>query len=450
MSIENAIKDEAVQFLAGAQMSSKKTLVPAGYKRTEVGIIPDDWDAIDLGFAIRLQRGFDLPHRSRRKGDVPIVSSAGVSGFHDEWKVSSPGVVTGRYGTIGQVFFVEENFWPLNTTLYVKDFIRTSPLYTFHFLKTINFESHSGKSGVPGVNRNDLHQEKIAIPPADEQTAIANALSDADALIMCLENLITKKQAIKTATMQQLLTGRTRLLQFRLCEDRTPTNSSDTNGNGRKSLRKGYKSSEFGDIPEDWTIVPLSALVSEHSAGVYKPKSSYGDGVNIVGVGDIYNISKVDGSIYRRVPLSKGERERFSLEVGDLIYGESSLVREGIARTIYVDEGGAGTAFAWHTRRFKVDQRKVDSKFLYYFLDSFVARCHMVNSSITTALTGINTVAYFSCPILLPEKKEQVAIATILSDIEEETRALEQRLTKARQIKQGMIQQLLTGRTRLV
>lgn len=181
------------------------------------------WNRCELGDVILFQRGFDLPHRLRKAGSIPIVSSSGISGSHNKALVQAPGVVTGRYGTIGEVFYIEEPFWPLNTTLYVRDFKEITPEYTYHLLKTIDFASHSGKSGVPGVNRNDVHKEIVHIPVSkQEQTAIANVLSDSDALIDALEQLIAKKQAIKSATMQQLLTGRTRLPAFALRPDGTP------------------------------------------------------------------------------------------------------------------------------------------------------------------------------------------------------------------------------------
>ncbi|WP_346800783.1 restriction endonuclease subunit S [Klebsiella pneumoniae] len=111
--------------------------------------IPDDWINCELGEVLTLQRGYDLPHRLRKDGEVPIISSSGVSGRHDKAMVSPPGVVTGRYGTIGEIFYVNEPFWPLNTTLYVRDFRGMTAEYAYHYLKTINFASHSGKSGIP-------------------------------------------------------------------------------------------------------------------------------------------------------------------------------------------------------------------------------------------------------------------------------------------------------------
>ncbi len=174
----------------------------------------NEWRDCRLGDALILQRGYDLPHRERRSGEVPIVTSSGVTSSHDKAVVRGPGVVTGRYGTIGEVFYVADDFWPLNTTLFVKEFKGNDPQYVAYLLRTIDYASYSGKSGVPGVNRNDLHEIPIKLPPEPEQRAIANALSEVDALISALDRLIAKKRDLKQAAMQELLTGRRRLPGF--------------------------------------------------------------------------------------------------------------------------------------------------------------------------------------------------------------------------------------------
>jgi type I restriction enzyme S subunit len=178
-------------------------------------VLTSGWKSGPLGKVVTLQRGFDLPHKQRKPGVVPVVTSSGFGDTHCESKVAAPGVVTGRYGTIGEVFYVREDFWPLNTTLYVRDFHGNDPLFVSYLLRTIDFHSHSGKSGVPGVNRNDLHEIIVRVPPTKtEQEAIAEALSDADALIEALEQLIAKKRDLKQGAMQQLLTGKWRLNVF--------------------------------------------------------------------------------------------------------------------------------------------------------------------------------------------------------------------------------------------
>src|ERR1035438_5120787 len=153
-------------------------------KKDGVLMVDRGWAAESLGKVVTLQRGYDLSQRLRRPGTVPIITSSGFGGTHCEAKVAGPGVVTGRYGTIGEVFYVQPDFWPLNTTLYVKDFHGNDPLFVSYLLRTIDFHTHSGKSGVPGVNRNDLHEIVVHFPCAKaEQETIAEALSDADALI---------------------------------------------------------------------------------------------------------------------------------------------------------------------------------------------------------------------------------------------------------------------------
>jgi type I restriction enzyme, S subunit len=139
-----------------------------------------EWSDLPLGKVITLQRGFDLPAQDRKPGKIPIVSSSGISGYHSEIGVKGPGVVTGRYGTIGQVFLLKEDYWPLNTTLWVKDFHGNDPQFTSYLLRTIDFQSCSDKSSVPGVNRNDLHQIPVKVPPLPEQKAIAAALGALD------------------------------------------------------------------------------------------------------------------------------------------------------------------------------------------------------------------------------------------------------------------------------
>lgn len=140
-----------------------------------------DWQQLTLGDFIQLKRGYDLPKKSRSIGRVPLISSSGISDYVAESKAEGPGVVTGRYGTIGEVFYIEGDFWPLNTTLYVSDFKGNDPRFVSYFLRGIDYFSYSDKAAVPGVNRNHLHQAHIQVPSTvEEQRQIATALSTLD------------------------------------------------------------------------------------------------------------------------------------------------------------------------------------------------------------------------------------------------------------------------------
>ena len=138
------------------------------------------WIEGPLGSFIELKRGYDLPTQDRVPGPYPVVSSSGPSGWSNRPKVTAPGVVTGRYGTLGAVFYVKDDFWPLNTTLYVRDFKGNDPRFVSYFLRTFDFTAYSDKAAVPGVNRNALHESRVSFPPLLEQRAIAGVLGALD------------------------------------------------------------------------------------------------------------------------------------------------------------------------------------------------------------------------------------------------------------------------------
>jgi len=131
---------------------------------SEFGEIPLNWVVGTLFDLIELQRGFDLPTQNRKEGIYPIFASTGTNEKHNEFKVNAPGIVTGRSGSLGEVFYVDEDFWPLNTTLWVKHFKKATPIYSYYVLKGINIIDYNGGSAVPTLNRNDIHRHQLIVP----------------------------------------------------------------------------------------------------------------------------------------------------------------------------------------------------------------------------------------------------------------------------------------------
>lgn len=127
--------------------------------------VKDDWKKGVVGDLFQLQRGFDLPKRKRSSGAYPIFAASGYSGTHNEYKVEPPGITTGRSGKLGNVFYITDNFWPLNTSLYIKEFKKSTPIHAFFLLKNIDLLSFNAGSAVPTLNRNHLHAHSISIPP---------------------------------------------------------------------------------------------------------------------------------------------------------------------------------------------------------------------------------------------------------------------------------------------
>lgn len=377
---------------------------------TAAGIIPADWEEAFLGSVIQFQRGFDLPNRLRKAGTIPIISSAGEYDTHNQAMVSAPGVVTGRYGTIGGVFYVREDFWPLNTTLFVKDFKGNHPLFVFHLLKTIDFASHSGKSGVPGVNRNDLHELIVALPPLAEQRAIAETLGAVDALLTGQRALLAKKRDLKQATQQALLTRARRLPGF--------------TGEWEERAIKHVTSIVSGGTP--------STHVSAYWGGDVKWMSS----------GELHKkyVSKVDGRI---------------TEEG-LHNSSTQLVPPGCVLIGLAGQGKTRGTAALNLVELCTNQSIAailpspnhDSRFLFYNVDSRYDELRELSTG-DGGRGGLNLTILGNLIVWSPPLAEQRAIAAVLSDMDTELEALAAQLAKTEALKQGLMQDLLTGTIRL-
>ncbi len=142
-----------------------------------------EWKKVKFMDFIVLQRGFDLTKESIKEGLYPVVCSTSIMGYHNDYKVKGPGVVTGRSGTLGETQFVIENFWPHNTTLYVKDFKGNDRHFVYYFMKNFDIASMGGGAAIPSLNRNVLSNITVSIPDISTQHRIATILSRYDSLI---------------------------------------------------------------------------------------------------------------------------------------------------------------------------------------------------------------------------------------------------------------------------
>lgn len=139
-----------------------------------------EWEECKLGDIVTFQRGFDITKKEQIPGIYPVVSSSGVKSYHKSAKVKGPGITIGRKGTLGTVFYLKTDFWPHDTTLWVKDFHGNIPSFIYYFLKEFHFELFDVGSSNPTLNRNHIHLLATSLPPLPEQRAIASVLSSLD------------------------------------------------------------------------------------------------------------------------------------------------------------------------------------------------------------------------------------------------------------------------------
>jgi type I restriction enzyme S subunit len=443
----NQVAEVSAKYLAEAA----KNAVQVGYKQTEVGVIPKDWEVFSLPEVIWYQEGPGLRKWQFKSKGLKVINVTNLqesgnldldrTDRHISWDefektykhfACDEGdlVIASSGNSYCKASIVRSCDLPLlmNTSV-----IRFKPIGEFSksymevYLKSAYFKDQIDLLITGGAQPNfgPAHLNLIKIPAptcAKEQTAIANALSDVDALISELEKLIAKKQAIKTATMQQLLTGRIRLPQFALREDGTP---------------KGTKPSELGEIPEDWAVFSLLDIANLLHGKAHEPYVAESGKYVVVNSKFVSTNGKV------RKYCSQND---CAAKKGDILMVLSDLPNgKALAKCFYADQD---EVYAVNQRVCIFRTSVFDSKYLQlilnrhkYFLalDDGVTQTHILNGDIA------------ACQLFAPfNREEQTAIATILSDMDAEIQALEQRLGKTRQIKQGMMQELLTGKTRLL
>lgn len=423
---EDAVRDVSPAYSVEAETTSIEN-VPPSYKRTEVGVIPEDWNVRCLeDFAsIRNQKLMpasvdpetlcvELDHLSQGDGRLLTYSEARHSAS-SKYRFEVGDVLFGRlrpylrkYWLANREGICSTEIWPLmaDPTQVDSGFL-LSVVQSNHLIQAA---SASYGTHMPRADWGVIKGLKVGLPSVEEQAAIATALSDADALIESLDRLIAKKRAIKQAAMQQLLTGQTRLPGF--------TGEWETKRLG--NVAEIDPENLGSNTPADYTFNYISLEQVEEGA--------------LLG----WSTEK-----FRTAP----SRARRILRGDDILV---STVRPNLKSHLKFDGQFPNAVCSTGFSVVRCDQDSADPGYVYAHLFG-----NFINRQIDRIIAGSNYPAISSRDVKrlelpLPSLEEQTAIATVLSDMNAEIEALEHRRDKACQIKQGMMQQLLTGRVRLV
>ena len=162
------------------------------------------WEQRKVKDIAPLQRGFDLPTSQMKEGVYPVVMSNGIGGYHSQYKVKGPGIVTGRSGTIGKLHYIEDDYWPHNTTLWVTDFYGNNQKFIYYMYQCLDLSHFSTGSGVPTLNRNDVHDEVVCIPSVGEQKKISDYLTNLDHLITLHQHKCNELLNIKKFMLEKM------------------------------------------------------------------------------------------------------------------------------------------------------------------------------------------------------------------------------------------------------
>lgn len=431
----------------------------AGYKQTDIGIIPEDWDIKSYGEV------FDfLSTISNSRADLCFKGDFGYIHYgdiHTRWentldlsKSELPELRRDKIKKLpaslrdGDLVMADasEDYEGIAKTVEVKNIGEKkvfSGLHTFlmrdrnavfsdgirgyiHEMPVVRQQIQKVATGLKvfGVSKNTLKNVQIPVPKPEEQKQIAAALSDVDGLIESLSQLIAKKRDMKTAAMQQLLTGKKRLPGF-------------------ESIT-GYQQTDVGLIPKDWELVRLGYVADIDNDNLSSgTPSSYE--IRYISLEDVKEGSLLGFSTLYF--MSAPSRARRKLKYGDVLLG---TVRPNLKSHLLFRQEGENFVCSTGFAAIRPYPHKANNEYIYAHLFGDV-----INHQIDKVLAGSNYPAISNSDVKnlfipLPKTEEQTAIAAVLSDMDTEIDALEQRLEKARNLKTGMMQELLTGKTRLI
>ncbi|MDG6028084.1 MAG: restriction endonuclease subunit S [Candidatus Brocadia sp.] len=411
------------------QLSTVNSQLRKNYKQTEMGIIPEDWDMKKLD-SISSSVASGKSDTKPSNGIYPIYGSTGIIGLSNKFDYEGEKILVARVGAnAGTVNWVTGKYCVSDNTLMVQLKNDVCFLYAVFFMRLCNLNKLVFGSGQPLITGSQLKQLPIPLPlNKAEQAAIATALSDADALISSLEKLIAKKRNIKQGAMQQLLTGKKRLPGF--------------------EKKKGCKQTEVGIIPSDWVIKKIGeCLLKNPDYGINAAAVPYNEGLPVyLRITDI----KEDGKYSKKniVSVNNISSASYYLQEGDLVFARTGA---SVGKTYLFDPKDGKLVFAGFLIRVKANDKVLLPDYLKYFTQTKQYWNWIEANSMRTGQPGINGNEYKELIIPLPPTKaEQTAIAQVLSDMDAEIEALEKKLEKYKMIKQGMMRELLTGKTRLV
>ena len=420
------------------QLPTVNSQLKNGYKQTEVGVIPNDWELNKLGEIAEVATGNTPPTKDQSNygSDYFFVSPADLGKgkyiTNTEKKLSKKGFKISRKfpansilftcigSTIGKAGIASKGLTSNQqiNAIFPDDSFCTDYLFYALNLLSPRIKSLAGEQAVPIINKSEFEETLIPFPPTKaEQTAIAAALSDVDVLISSLEKLIAKKRNIKQGAMQELLTGKKRLPGF----------------SGKWEVKK------LGEIG-----ITYGGLSGKSKQDFENGEYPYIPFLNIM------NNPVIDTSYFDYVNIGSDEKQNEALQ-GDLFFNGSSETPEEVGMCSVLQEDIPNlylNSFCFGFRLHKV--LKTDGLYLSYYFRSNEGRKLFYSLAQGATRYNLSKNNFLKMEISYPNPEEQTAIAQILSDMDAEIEQLEQKLAKYRMIKQGMMQELLTGKTRLV
>ena len=372
------------------------------------------WYDCEFKDFIILQRGFDLPKSKMKDGEIPVLGSNCIIGYHNEPRVNPPGVITGRSGTLGVVQYVNDPYWPHNTALWVKDFKGNDPRFVYYKLKTLNLEMFSSGASVPTLNRNNLDNLIVSIPEVEQQQRIASILSAYDDLI---EN---NQRRIKLLEESAQLLYKEWFVRLRF---------------------PGYEHTRIIDgVPEGWERKKLKEVCQSVSYGYTASVQNGEVGPKFLRITDIVpDVINWTSVPFCKIPEEK--KEKYLLSEGDIVVARTGAT-VGYAKRLHKRHSEA--VFASYLVRFRI-QDDIDDLFVGIFVESGYYKNYVKSQVGGAAQPNANAQVLAGASILVPPKKIQDWFHEIVEPIYDQKELLQIQNLKLRQARDILLPRLLGG-----
>lgn len=389
----------------------------------------EGWELRRLGEIFSLEYGENLTEDERDGGQYPVYGSNGQIGDHSESYVDCPGIIVGRKGSIGEVEFSEEPFYPIDTTYYIsQDETDENVLFIYYLLENIQLSRLNAASAIPGLNRNDAYGLKGLVPPLQEQRKIASVLYNLDEALRKTEDIISQIKRVRRGVEQDVLSKG-------VLED----------GSHRTENEIEYESSWVGKIPQDWDVKEYSELITDSSVGIVVEPSQYYDDSGTVPILRSKDISRdgiVDGDFEYMTEKSNAENENSQLHENDIITVRSG--DPGLSCVVSAEFDGANCA----DLLISTPGPELNPHYAAMWINSFAGRKQIDRFQAGLAQKHFNLGALRDLRFAVPSLEEQNRIVqkvSSITDVLEQKREYKERLQN---LKKGLMQDLLTGKVR--
>lgn len=373
----------------------------------------EDWEQRKLKDVAPLQRGFDLPTTEIHPGNYPVVMSNGIGGYHSTYKVNGPGVVTGRSGTIGKLQYIEADYWPHNTTLWVTNFYGNNPKYIYYLYQNLDLSRFTSGSGVPTLNRNDVHDFWGNLPSVGEQLKIEKFMTNLDNLIALHQRKLEQLQTLKEYFLQNMFPAE---------------------GETIPKIR-------FKGFTDNWKLRTLKEIGKATGGTSLESEFSSEGEYKVINIGSYCETNTYRDQGIRAIKSLKTEKRVLNRGDITMILNDKTASGNIIGRVLLIEQSDV-YVYNQRTERIEINHQNYNALFIYEMLNAPCIREKIIKKSQGNTQIYVNWSAISQLTYYIPEIEEQEKIGLYFKNLDNRITLHQHKIDQLQALKKFMLQNL--------